>query len=173
MLSSSSASNLRQPYNSAMTRPSKAAQAFPIVFGLIFMAFGLAFSSSFLLRRSRPRPVESLGGSARQSFFALIGGGIVYFEVRQPPIKGAEWQPNSPIPDPLGSGGKTGQPAGRKARTATAPSACGSRRFFANTIVLTLRSRPYPNSGARPTPKSSSCPFHFVGWRLLAGAAAG
>ncbi len=81
MLSSSSASNLRQPYNSAMTRPSKAAQAFPIVFGLIFMAFGLAFSSSFLFGDPSRVHGNRWVGVLISAFFALIGGGIICFGI--------------------------------------------------------------------------------------------
>src|SRR5208337_2812095 len=75
---SPSASNLRQPYNSAMTRPSKAAQVFPIIFGLIFMGFGLAFASGFLFADPSRIHGNRWVGVLFGGFFALIGGGIIF-----------------------------------------------------------------------------------------------
>ena len=60
-----------------MTRPSKGAQVFPIVFGLIFMAFGLAFASGFFF--SAPGHVHGNRwvGVLISAIFALIGGGVI------------------------------------------------------------------------------------------------
>src|ERR1035438_8837990 len=71
-------SYLRQPYNSAVTRPSRGAQVFPVVFGLIFIAFGLAFASGFLF--SAPSHVHGYRwvGVLISAIPALIGGVIIY-----------------------------------------------------------------------------------------------
>ncbi|MGB8914873.1 MAG: HEAT repeat domain-containing protein [Candidatus Sulfotelmatobacter sp.] len=60
-----------------MTRPSKGAQVFPIIFGLIFMAFGLAFGSGFLFGNPGQVQGNRWVGVLISSIFALIGGGII------------------------------------------------------------------------------------------------
>jgi len=61
-----------------VTRPSKGAQIFPIVLGLIFVAFGLAFASGFLF--GAPGHVHGNRWVAVliSAIFALIGGGVIY-----------------------------------------------------------------------------------------------
>jgi len=61
-----------------MTRPSKAAQVFPIIFGLIFMGFGLAFASGFLFADPSRIHGNRWVGVLFGGFFALIGGGIIF-----------------------------------------------------------------------------------------------
>jgi hypothetical protein len=61
-----------------MTRPSKGAQVFPIVFGLIFMAFGLFFASGFLFADPSRVHGNRWVGAMFGAIFALIGGGIIY-----------------------------------------------------------------------------------------------
>jgi hypothetical protein len=61
-----------------VTRPSKGAQVFPIVFGLIFMAFGLAFASGFLFCASGHVQGNRWVGVLISAIFALIGGGVIY-----------------------------------------------------------------------------------------------
>ncbi|MFZ3371095.1 MAG: HEAT repeat domain-containing protein [Candidatus Sulfotelmatobacter sp.] len=61
-----------------MTRPSKGAQFFPIVFGLIFMAFGLAFASGFLFAAPSHVHGNRSVGVLISAIFALIGGGVIY-----------------------------------------------------------------------------------------------
>jgi hypothetical protein len=78
MQPSYAASNLGQPYNSAMTRPTKGALIFPIVFGLIFMAFGLFFASGFLFADPSRVHGNRWVGAMFGVFFALIGGGIIF-----------------------------------------------------------------------------------------------
>jgi hypothetical protein len=71
-------SYLRQLYNSAVTRPSRGAQVFPIVFGLIFMGFGLAFASGFLFGAPSHVQGNRWVGVLISAIFVLIGGGIIY-----------------------------------------------------------------------------------------------
>jgi len=78
MLRSSTVSHLRQPYNSAMTRPSRGAQVFPVIFGLIFMAFGLFFASAFLFGAPSHVHGNRWVGVLISAIFALIGGGVIY-----------------------------------------------------------------------------------------------
>ncbi len=61
-----------------MTRPSKGAQIFPIVFGLIFMAFGLALASGFLFAAPGHVQGNRWVGVLISAIFALIGGGVIY-----------------------------------------------------------------------------------------------
>jgi len=61
-----------------VTRPSKGAQVFPIVFGLIFMAFGLAFASGFLFGAPSQVHGNRWVGVMISAIFALIGGGVIY-----------------------------------------------------------------------------------------------
>jgi len=61
-----------------VTRPSKGAQIFPIVFGLIFMAFGLAFASGFLFGAPGRVHGNRWVGVLISAIFALIGGGVIY-----------------------------------------------------------------------------------------------
>jgi len=67
-----------QSYNVAVNRPPKGAQAVPTVFGLIFMAFGLAFASGFVFASPGHVQGSRWVGVAISAFFALIGGGIIY-----------------------------------------------------------------------------------------------
>ena len=61
-----------------MTRPSKGAQIFTIVFGLIFIAFGLAFASGFLFGSPDRVHGNRWVGVLISAIFALIGGGVIY-----------------------------------------------------------------------------------------------
>jgi hypothetical protein len=61
-----------------VTRPSKAAQVVPIVFGLIFMAFGFAFASGFLFAAPGHVQGNRWVGVLIGVVFALIGGGVIY-----------------------------------------------------------------------------------------------
>ena len=61
-----------------MTRPSKGAQVVPIVIGLIFMAFGIAFASGFLFGDPRRVQGNRWVGVLISAIFALIGSGIIY-----------------------------------------------------------------------------------------------
>ena len=60
-----------------MIRPSKGAQLFPLVFGLIFMAFGLAFASGFLFAAPDHAQGNRWVGMLISAIFALIGGGVI------------------------------------------------------------------------------------------------
>jgi hypothetical protein len=60
-----------------VTRPSKGAQVFPIVFGLIFVAFGLAFASGFLFGAPSHVHGNRWVGALISAIFALIGGGVI------------------------------------------------------------------------------------------------
>jgi len=51
---------------------------FPVVFGLIFMAFGLAFASGFLFNAPSKVQGNRWVGVLISAVFALIGGGIIY-----------------------------------------------------------------------------------------------
>jgi hypothetical protein len=61
-----------------VTRPSKGAQVVPIVIGLIFMAFGIAFASGFLFGDPRRVQGNRWVGVLISAIFALIGSGIIY-----------------------------------------------------------------------------------------------
>ncbi|HSZ62617.1 MAG TPA: HEAT repeat domain-containing protein [Terriglobales bacterium] len=61
-----------------MTRPSKGAQVFTTVFGLMFMAFGLAFAKSLLFGDPSRIHGNLLAGVLFSAIFTLIGGGIIY-----------------------------------------------------------------------------------------------
>ena len=61
-----------------MTRPSKGAQVFPVIFGLIFMAFGLFFANAFLFGDPDRIHGNRWAGGLIGGIFALIGGGIIY-----------------------------------------------------------------------------------------------
>jgi hypothetical protein len=58
-------------------RPSKGAQVFPLVFGLIFMAFGLAIASGFLFVAPDHVQGNRWVGMLISAIFALIGGGVI------------------------------------------------------------------------------------------------
>jgi hypothetical protein len=60
-----------------VTPPSKGAQVFPFVFGLIFMAFGLAFASSFFFVAPSHVQGNRWAGALMGAIFALIGGGVI------------------------------------------------------------------------------------------------
>ncbi|MFY9648179.1 MAG: hypothetical protein WAK29_23590, partial [Terriglobales bacterium] len=60
-----------------MTGPSKGAQAFPVLFGLVFMAFGLAFSSAFLFGDPSHIHGSRAAGVLISAIFTFIGGGII------------------------------------------------------------------------------------------------
>jgi HEAT repeats len=61
-----------------VTKPSRGAQVFPIVFGLIFIAFGVAFASGFLFGAPGHIQGHRWVGVLISAIFALIGGGIIY-----------------------------------------------------------------------------------------------
>ncbi|MGD0506493.1 MAG: hypothetical protein ABSA27_01765, partial [Terriglobales bacterium] len=61
-----------------MTRPSKGAQVFPVVFGLFFVAFGLACACGFLFGAPSQIHGNRWVGVLIGAIFALIGGGIIY-----------------------------------------------------------------------------------------------
>jgi len=61
-----------------MTRPSKGAQVFPVIFSLIFMAFGLFFANAFLFGDPDRIHGNRWAGGLIGGIFALIGGGIIY-----------------------------------------------------------------------------------------------
>ena len=69
---------VRQSYNFQVARPSTGAQVFPVVFGLIFVAFGVAFSSGFLFGSPEHVHGNRWVGVAISSFFAVIGCGIIF-----------------------------------------------------------------------------------------------
>ena len=60
-----------------MTRPSKGTQVFPLVFGLIFIAFGLAFASDFLFVATSHFQGNRWVGMLISAIFALIGGAVI------------------------------------------------------------------------------------------------
>jgi len=60
-----------------VTRPSKGAQVFPIVFGLIFMAFGLALASGFLFAAPSHVHGNRWVGVLISAIFALIAAGLL------------------------------------------------------------------------------------------------
>jgi hypothetical protein len=61
-----------------VTRPSKAAEGFLIVFGLFFLAFGLFAASTFFLSASGQTQGNGWIGLLVGAIFTLVGGGIVY-----------------------------------------------------------------------------------------------
>lgn len=61
-----------------MTRPSKGGLIFPMIFGLIFMAAGLAFASRFLFADASQVHGNPWVGVLIGAVFALIGGGVIY-----------------------------------------------------------------------------------------------
>jgi len=66
-----------QLYNFSVTRPSKVVEVVPILIGLFFVAFGLAFSTAFLFGASDRVHGSRWGGVLMSGFFALFGCGIV------------------------------------------------------------------------------------------------
>jgi len=71
-------SGLDQPYNSAVTRTSKGGEIFLIVFGLIFVAFGLFGATAFFSGDPGQVHGNRFVGVLLCTIFALIGSGIVY-----------------------------------------------------------------------------------------------
>jgi HEAT repeats len=67
----------KQFYNSAVASRSQGAQVFPLVFGLIFAAFGLAFASNFFFVAPGHVHGNRWGGVLMGAIFALIGGGVI------------------------------------------------------------------------------------------------
>src|SRR5215467_12169155 len=65
-----------------MTRPSKAAAVFLTLFGLPFLAAGLAFIFKQLFGPGNHSPFERLAGSLFGSVFAFIGGVLIYAAIR-------------------------------------------------------------------------------------------
>ena len=61
-----------------MTKPSKGATAFVIIFGLIFLGFGLAGGAAFFFANPANVHGSALAGVLVCGIFTLIGGGIVY-----------------------------------------------------------------------------------------------
>jgi hypothetical protein len=58
-------------------RPSKGAQVFPLVFGLIFMAFGIAFANSFLSAAPGQVQGNRWVGILISAIFTVIGAGVI------------------------------------------------------------------------------------------------
>jgi hypothetical protein len=71
-------SGLDQSYNSAVTRTSKGGEIFLIVFGLIFVAFGLVGATAFFSGDPSQVQGNRWVGVLVCTIFVLIGGGIVY-----------------------------------------------------------------------------------------------
>src|SRR5208282_2903509 len=67
-----------QSYNSAVTRTSKGGEIFLIVFGLIFVAFGLFGATAFFSGDPSRVQGNRWVGVLVCTIFVLIGGGIVY-----------------------------------------------------------------------------------------------
>jgi hypothetical protein len=65
-----------------MTRPSKGAAVFLTLFGLPFLAAGLAFIYKQLVNRGNHTPFETLAAILFGSIFVFIGGGLMYAAVR-------------------------------------------------------------------------------------------
>ncbi|HKV63483.1 MAG TPA: HEAT repeat domain-containing protein [Candidatus Acidoferrum sp.] len=65
-----------------MTRPSKGAAVFLTLFGLPFLAAGLAFIYKQLVDSGNRAPFETVAGILFGSVFAFIGGGLMYAAIR-------------------------------------------------------------------------------------------
>jgi hypothetical protein len=64
-----------------MAWPSKGAQVFPIVFGGIFMAFGLFFASTMISAAPGHVQGNRWVGVLVSAIFAVIGGGVIYIGI--------------------------------------------------------------------------------------------
>jgi hypothetical protein len=64
-----------------VTRPSKAAEVVPIIFGLIFVAFGVAFWWGVLFGSPEHVHGSRWGGALLSACFALFGSGIIGAEI--------------------------------------------------------------------------------------------
>ena len=65
-----------------MTRPSKGAAVFLTLFGLPFLAAGLAFIYKQLADSGNHTPFETVAAILFGSVFAFIGGGLIYGATR-------------------------------------------------------------------------------------------
>ncbi len=61
-----------------MAWPSKGAQVFPVVFGGIFMAFGLFFATAMLSAAPGHVQGNRWAGVLFSAIFVAIGGGVIY-----------------------------------------------------------------------------------------------
>ncbi len=171
MLLSPSVSNIRQPYNSAMTTPSKGAQAFPIIFGLIFMAFGLFFSSGFLF--SDPSRVHGNRwvGALIGGFFALIGGGIIFAGIYG--TRKLKEQAAAEVTNPRSPWLWRKDWAASRAESKNRNQAFGlwAAAIFANAIVLTLAFTSLPQLWPTSDPRIFLVLAFCAVGAILAGAA--
>src|SRR5208282_3610040 len=168
---SPSASNLRQPYNSAMTRPSKAAQVFPIIFGLIFMGFGLAFASGFLFADPSRIHGNRWVGVLFGGFFALIGGGIIFAGIYG--TRKLKEQAAAEVTNPRSPWLWRKDWAASRAESKNRNNVFGlwAAAIFANGIVLTIAVSTVPQLWRTSDPKALFPLAFCVVGVILAGAA--
>jgi hypothetical protein len=171
MLLSFSVSNIRQPYNSAMTRPSKGAQAFPVIFGLIFMALGLSFAGGFLF--SDPSRVHGNRwvGALIGGFFALIGGGIICAGIYG--TRKLKEQAAAEVTNPRSPWLWRKDWAASRAESKNRNQAFGlwAAAIFANAIVLTLAFTSLPQLWRTSDPRIFLVLAFCAVGAILAGAA--
>ena len=154
-----------------MTRPSKGAQVFPIVFGLIFMAFGLAFASGFLFGAPSQVHGNRWVGVLISAIFALIGGGVI----------GAGIYGNHKLKEQAAAEVSNPQSpwlwrkdwAASRAESKNRNSAFGlwAAAIFVNGIVFTLAASVVPQLLRTSGPKPFLVLAFCVGGVILAGAA--
>jgi hypothetical protein len=154
-----------------VTRPSKGAQVFPIVFGLIFMAFGLAFASGFLFGAPSQVHGNRWVGVLISAIFALIGGGVI----------GAGIYGNHKLKEQAAAEVSNPQSpwlwrkdwAASRAESKNRNSAFGlwAAAIFVNGIVFTLAASVVPQLLRTSGPKPFLVLAFCVGGVILAGAA--
>ncbi|MGD0414878.1 MAG: HEAT repeat domain-containing protein [Terriglobales bacterium] len=154
-----------------MTRPSKGAQVFPIVFGLIFMAFGLALASGFLFAAPSQVHGNRWVGVLISAIFALIGGGVIGVGIYG--NRKLKEQAAAEVSNPQSPWLWRKDWAASRAESKNRNSAVGlwAAAIFVNGIVLTIAVSVVPQLLRTSGPKPFLVLAFCVGGVILAGAA--
>jgi len=171
MLLSAAASDLQQPYNFAVTRPSKGGEILLIIFGLVFASAGLFFASTLLFGAPGQVQGNRWVGVLVSTIFILVGGGIIYgviFGTRKLRERAAAEQsnPESPWLWRKDWASRRAESKGRKTAIGLWMAA-----IFANAVALTVAAAIVPTLWRNSDPRAFFPLLFCVLGVALAGAA--
>ncbi len=154
-----------------MTRPSKGAEVFLIVFGLLFAALGLFAASTFFL--SAPDQIRGNGWVALLvgGIFTLVGGGIVYgviYGSRKVREQAAAEQAN---PDSPWLWQKDWAASQADSKNRNSAIGLWLAAIFVDTIVFTVSAAILPKLGRASDPRALVPLLFCAGAVILTGAA--